>query len=434
MAHPLMLTLYNIVQLTFLVISLPLLLVVILLTPKYRLRTWKRLGFGLRSLVAEKRKGAGKTIWVHALSVGEVTSALPLISGIRKRFPDALLVFSASTSSGARVAEQLLADHIDLLIPFPLDILPVTAFFVKLIRPDLFILVETDFWPNILTCLQRNKIPVMLVNGRISHKSMASYRRFSFFFKPLFLSFRHLCMQTETDRVNMIDLEIPEDRVHTLGNLKFDTPLVTRSTTSQEPPIELPDDSLLLIAGSTHKGEEEIILSAYVRLRATFPNLFLIIAPRDISRGKEIQGLAMAKCITSTCRSESRQSSQRLLIMDTIGELAGCYRFADIAFVGGSLMRLGGHNPIEPAAMGAPVLFGPHMEDFAEVSQDLLTAGGALRVGGEESLFQTTSTWLADSRLRKEAGLAALRCVEKQQGVIERHLQLIQTIYSEQAL
>lgn len=423
-----MLIFYNLIQLTFLVLSLPFLLALVLLTPKYRLRTWQRLGFGLRTLVERKKKGAGKTIWVHGLSVGEVTSALPLVSGIRNRFPDAFLVFSAATRSGAKVAERLLADHIDVFIPFPLDILPVTAFFVRLIRPDLFILVETDFWPNFLSCLQRHNIPSLLVNGRISHQSMASYRRFSFFSKPIFRTFRHLCMQTETDRVNMIDLGVPDGRVHTLGNLKFDTPLITGNSQPQEAPIALPDDSLLLVAGSTHKGEEEIILAVYVRLRTTYPHLFLVIAPRDISRGKEIQGLAAAKGITGTCRSEGKRSGQKLLVLDTIGELANCYRFADIAFVGGSLLRLGGHNPIEPAVMGAPVLFGPHMEDFAEISQDLLTAGGAKMVGGEESLFQAVSIWLADARLRQDAGLAALRCVEKQQGVIERHLQLIHTL------
>ena len=425
-----MLILYNLVQLIFLVIALPFLLAVVLLTPRYRRRTWQRLGFGLNPLMKRKRKGATQTIWIHGLSVGEVTSALPLVSGIRNRFPGAFLVFSAATRSGAKVAEQLLAGHIDLLIPFPLDILPVTAFFVRLVRPDLFILVETDFWPNILNCLHRHQIPAMLVNGRISHRSMASYRRFSFFFQPLFSTFRHLCMQTETDRVNMIDLGVPEDRVHTLGNLKFDTPLVTGAPpqTAQEAPIAMPEDALLLIAGSTHKGEEEIILSVFIRLKTAYPLLFLIIAPRDIGRGKEIQALAAARGITGVCRSEGKQGGQKLLILDTIGELANSYRFADIAFVGGSLPPQGGHNPIEPAIMGAPVLFGPHMDDFDEISQDLLTAGGARRVGGEESLFEAVSTWLADPRLRKKAGLAALGCVEKQQGVIDRHLQLIQTM------
>lgn len=422
-----MLILYNFVQIILLVITLPFLLALVLLTPKYR-RTWQRLGFGLRTRVQRQKKGASRTIWIHGLSVGEVTSALPLVSGLRNRFPDALLVFSAATNSGIKVAEELMADHADLVVSFPLDILLVTDYFVRLIRPDLFILVETDFWPNILSSLHRHQVPAMLVNGRISHKSITSYRRFAFFFRPLFQGFRHLCMQTEADRVKMTDLGVAEDRVHTLGNLKFDTPLVTTSAKSQETPMELPNDGLLLIAGSTHKGEEKIILSVYARLRRAYPHLFLIIAPRDISRGKEIQGLAAARGISATCRSEGNKQGQRLLILDTIGELAACYRFADIAFVGGTLVPLGGHNPIEPAAMGAPVLFGPHMDDFTEISQDLLACGGARRVGGEESFFEAAGAWLVDPGLRKDAGLAALRCVEKQQGVIERHLQLIQTL------
>jgi 3-deoxy-D-manno-octulosonic-acid transferase len=423
-----MLILYNLLQLLLILFLFPILLLVILATPKYRLRTWQRLGFGLRTKVKPKKKESPKTIWIHALSVGEVTSALPLIIGIRNRFPDTFLVFSASTRSGDRVAEKLMAEHTDLIIPFPLDILPITSYFLDQIRPDLFILVETDFWPNFLSCLQCHKVPAMLVNGRISHESMASYRRLAFFFRPLFLSFRQLCMQTETDRVNMIDLGVPEERVHTLGNLKFDTSLVTSSAQSQEAPINLPDDSLLLVAGSTHKGEEGILLTVLSKLRATYPNLYMIIAPRNIDRGKEIQALAAAMGIAAARRSEKSQDGEKLLILDTIGELASCYRFADIAFVGGSLVPLGGHNPIEPAVMGAPVLFGSHMEDFAEISQKLLSAGGAIRVGGKDSLFAATDSWFADDRLRKNAGLAALRCVEKQQGVIERHLQLIQTI------
>jgi 3-deoxy-D-manno-octulosonic-acid transferase len=275
----------------------------------------------------------------------------------------------------------------------------------------------------------------MVVNGRVSQKSFGSYRSFSFFFRPMFLTFRHLCMQTENDRANMMALGVPPERIHTLGNLKFDTPLIVNNgANSVEPPLSLPDNGLLLIAGSTHQGEEEIILSAYVRLLADFPHLFLLIAPRDVSRGKEIQAMAEAKGITTIRRSqksgmrEGKDTLPRLLILDTIGELAACYRFADIAFVGGSLIRKGGHNPIEPAIMGAPVLFGPHMEDFAEISQELLTAGGAQRVGGEASLVQTAGDWLADDKSRKDAGLAALRCVERQQGVVERHLRLIQTL------
>jgi 3-deoxy-D-manno-octulosonic-acid transferase len=425
-----MLALYNLIQIIGLIVALPLLLVFVLMTPRYRHRVWRRLGFGLDELIRKNRPDGRQTIWVHALSVGEVTSALPLICGIRERFPEIFIVFSATTTSGSRVAEQLMAPRADLVVPFPLDILPVTSAFIRRIRPDLFILVETDFWPNFLTCLQRRHIPAMLVNGRISRRSMASYRRFTFFFLPLFQSFRHLSMQTEGDRRNMIDLGVPAERVHTLGNLKFDTPGISGSTASQPLPMTLPDHSLLLVAGSTHKGEEEIILQVFARLRTSFPQLYLIIAPRDIGRAREIQGLAAARGISSARRSEKISEACGLLVLDTIGELAGCYQFADIAFVGGSLVPLGGHNPIEPAVMETPVLFGPHMEDFAEISAELLADGGALRVEDGEALFQAARTWLADSRLRGEAGHAALACVKKQQGVIDRHLQLIQTLLS----
>jgi len=425
---PTMLALYNLIQILLLPIALPFLLIFILLTPRYRHRTWRRLGIGIGARVREKRPKGRQTIWIHALSVGEVTSALPLICGIRERFPEIFLVFSATTTSGSKVAEDLMADRADLVIPFPLDILPVTAAFVRHIRPDLFILVETDFWPNLLTCLQRWNIPAMLVNGRISRQSMASYRRFTFFFRPLFQTFRHLCMQTEGDRRNMIDLGVPADRVHTLGNLKFDTPSITAGSHFQPFPMSLPDQHLLFVAGSTHKGEEEIILNVFVRLQASYPDLYLVIAPRDISRGKEIQGLAASRGISSSCRYEKNSENRQLLVLDTIGELAGCYRFADIAFVGGSLVALGGHNPIEPAVMQTPVLFGPHMEDFAEISAELLADGGAQRIDDEESFFQAANGWLGNPRLREEAGLAALSCVKKQQGVIERHLQLIQTL------
>jgi len=425
-----MLALYNLIQIILLPIALPFLLVFVLLTPRYRHRTWQRLGFGLGALIRQKNANGRQTIWIHALSVGEVTSALPLICGIRERFPEIFLVFSATTTSGSRVAEKLMTDRADLVVPFPLDILPVTATFVNRIRPDLFILVETDFWPNILHCLKRHDIPAMLVNGRISRQSMTSYRRFSFFFRPLFQTFRHLCMQTEGDRRNMIDLGVPADRVHTLGNLKFDTPSITAGSHFQPFPMSLPDQHLLFVAGSTHKGEEEIILNVFARLQASHPDLYLVIAPRDIGRGKEIQGLAASRGISSSCRSEKNSECRRLLVLDTIGELAGCYRFADIAFVGGSLVALGGHNPIEPAVMQTPVLFGPHMEDFAEISAELLADGGARIVEDEEAFFQAANSWIANPEHRKQAGLAALACVKKQQGVIERHLKLIQTLIS----
>ncbi|MBU0960330.1 MAG: 3-deoxy-D-manno-octulosonic acid transferase, partial [Proteobacteria bacterium] len=309
--------------------------------------------------------------------------------------------------------------------PFPLDILPVVTRFLTVIRPDLFILVETDFWPNILTTLRRKKIPTLLVNGRISEKSMRSYQRFSFFFKPLFSSFQALSMQTEKDRQNLILLGVDQRQVHTFGNLKYDTALYNSPGCTPSLSFSLPKHQLLLVAGSTHEGEEKIVLQSYVTLKKQIPGLYLIIAPRDIDRGRDLQALASTMDLMANCRSIINAGGKDLFILDTIGELNNAYSHADLAFVGGSLVAKGGHNPIEPAVVGLPVLYGPHMEDFSEISAELVIAGGATVVQNKDDLTGTLLRFLQDSQLRKNSGEAARACIARQQGVIDRHIKLI---------
>jgi 3-deoxy-D-manno-octulosonic-acid transferase len=416
-----MLFLYNIAQLILLFFFWPLIAAVIIAKPKYRKRIPERLAWGLRRSVQSPASGK-KTIWIHALSVGEVTSALPLIRGIRADM-DVNLIFSVTTRTGAQLAEKMIGPHVDRIVPFPLDILPVVYHFLALIRPDIFILVETDFWPNLLMALRRKKIPAILVNGRISGKSMESYRRFGVFSRPLFNSFSALCMQTATDRQNMIDLGVPESRVFNLGNLKFDTSPLSEGCVT---PVLRPS-GLRIVAGSTHRGEEEGLFSAYLKLKTHWPDFSLVIAPRDISRKSEIQHLANSLGLMASSRSsqEIQNPSPDLLILDTIGELAGYYQTCDIAFVGGSLVDQGGHNPIEPAVIGVPVLFGPHMEDFAEIAADLLAAGGAFRVHDADSLFRILEKLLGDPAFRRATGSAAAGYIKGKQGVIARHLELI---------
>jgi 3-deoxy-D-manno-octulosonic-acid transferase len=417
-----MIILYNILQLLLLPILFLPLAIFVILVPKYRLRTLHRLGFGLSYT---RKNGRKKTIWIHALSVGEVTSALPLVSGLRKEMPDAQLVFSASTRAGARVAEQLLHDKVDCFIPFPLDVLPVINRFLDVIRPDLFILVETDFWPNILAVLRRRKIPTLLVNGRISTKSMHSYQRFAFFFQPLFSSFQALSMQTGKDRENLILLGVDQRQIHTFGNLKYDTALYSSSGPMSPLSLNLPEHQLLLVAGSTHEGEEKILLQSYKKLKKEFPGLYLIIAPRDVARGGELQTLASTMELIANCRSRTNAGGKDLFILDTIGELNSLYSHADLAFVGGSLVAKGGHNPIEPAVFGVPVLHGSHMEDFSEISEELVLAGGATVVHTLDELTAALLPLLQNKLLRKNAGDAARACIVRQQGVIDRHLKLI---------
>ncbi len=419
-----MFVLYNILQVCFLLVFLPLLILFVALRDKYRARIPARLGHGLTPrLGMDKRRS--KTIWLHALSVGEVTSAVPLVAGLRQKYPAATIIVSVTTGTGRKVADALLGTTADRIIDGPLDLLPVVRLFINRIRPDLFILVETDFWPNLLTCLNRRGIPALLVNGRVSQQSMARYRRLCFFFLPMFQCFSFLCMQTEGDRDKMAMLGISPDRLPALGNLKFATPAGASHGTVAMKAVLLPKNRIILIAGSTHPGEEQLLLDSYVRLRSRHPELFLVLAPRDSKRAGEVQTLAGERGLTAALRSAGTFQPADIFILDTIGELVEFYALADLAFVGGSLVKKGGHNPIEPAAMAIPVLFGPNMEDFSEIAETLIAEGGAAKIGDPRRLTRIINDLLDSPDQRSRMGQAAQRCVLRQHDIIARHLLLI---------
>jgi len=417
-----MILVYTLAQLIFLPILFLPLTAVVLIIPKYRMRFLHRLGFGLKK---EKVNKSRKTIWIHALSVGEVTSALPLISGLNKEMEEVRLVFSATTTAGAELAKKLFHDKVDRFIPFPLDIPSVIKRFVHTVKPDLFILVETDFWPGILSTLKKQNIPTLLVNGRISEKSIRSYKRFSFLFRPLFASFHTLSVQNAKDKDNLISLGVDHKQIETLGNLKYDTTLYSTSTKNQPLPFSLPKYTKLFVVGSTHAGEEKIILQSYKQLKEKHSGLYLVIAPRNIERGRAIQRIAADMNLQANCRSQINAGGKDLFILDTIGELNLTYSHADYAFVGGSLVEQGGHNPIEPAVFAVPVLYGPHMNDFHEISERLIKAGGAIMVQNNKELTTSLEQLITDETYRQKTGNAAQSFINSQQGVIKRHLQLI---------
>jgi 3-deoxy-D-manno-octulosonic-acid transferase len=418
-----MIPLYNLCQLLFLACTWPVLIAFVLLKAKYRRNFLPRFGVGLQQHLAIS--SGGKTVWIHALSVGEVTSAKPLVTGLRRAFPHISIVFSASTTSGLQIARTLLHDSVDAIIPSPFDLRPVVASFIRSIRPDLFILVETDFWPNLLAALHAKNIPTILVNGRISEKSFSSYRRFAFFFRPLFQSFSHLCMQTAADKKKMQGIGVNPKKMHSPGNLKFDTFLSEDENQTERFSRLIPDGSTVFLAGSTHEGEEDIIFSAWSELKKMHRNLFLIIAPRDPRRGEKIGQLAASYHLSCTYRSENAAKPADLFILDSMGELSALYSLADIAFVGGSMVACGGHNPIEPACLGLPVLFGRHMEDFSEISHDLVDAGGALIITDKALLCTTLADLLASVERRRQIGGRARQCIERQRGVVQRHLEIV---------
>ena len=422
--------LYTIVTSLLLLLALPV-LPFVAGRARYRRRLLARLGVGLADRLATPgQPDAGLCFWVHALSVGEVTSALPLVRGLRAHWPQARIVFSATTASGEQVARTLMEPLGATVIAAPLDLGPVAPRFVRLIRPDLFLLVETDFWPNWLHCLQRAGVATLLVNGRVSAQSHARYQRFALFFRPMFRTFNLLAMQTAADADKMIALGVDAERVVTLGNLKFATaPAAAGRMDGSNRPTKVAwgfaPAAPLWICGSTHPGEEAMLLQVYGRLRVDLPDLQLLVAPRRIERRGEIRTTARAHGLNCRTRTGDGVQQGPVLILDTIGELAGCYAMAEVVFIGGSLVPAGGHNPLEPAAAGVPVLFGPHMEDFAEIAAALTACGGGRQVDSVDALTAALRGILADAALRRTMAAAAAACVRANSGVVEHHIEAV---------
>ncbi len=382
-------------------------------------RLARRLGHGLPVPRADR------VIWVHALSVGEVTSALPLVRGLRQAYPEAALIFSVTTRSGMDLARRLVRPHVTALLFGPLDVPFAVQRFLDRLDPSLFILVETDFWPGWLAQLHRRQLPAMLVNGRVSARSARCYQRFAFFFRPMFSTFSILAMQAAENGAAMERLGIPADRIRILGNLKFDQRSGETAPGIDRKALSIADTAPIWVCGSTHPGEENELLAAFSRLRQTVPGLVLVLAPRDIGRARELVRLAERACGSVRLRSTGQGAAEpRVVILDTIGELAACYGLACLAFVGGSLVPEGGHNPLEPAARGVPVLFGPHMEDFPEIAAELCAAGAACQVN-KETLAREALSILTDPDRSRRMARAAATTVYGHHDVVQRHLEAI---------
>ena len=419
-----------------LILLSPFLLVKIIISPKYRGRIFLKLSFGLEKLIRQLPDNK-KRLWVHALSVGEVLSAQPLVRKIRSDYPDFAIIFSASTKTGEELCREVMADEIDLFVPFPLDLYSVTQKFINCIRPDLFILIETDFWPNFLHILDKQKIPAILVNGRISQSSFKRYQRFRFIFVPVFKIFKFISMQTVADADKMIQLGVDPDKIKALGNLKYDAvlpetvgwELEQRPTSFYRKQFGIGPEKIVWIAGSTHSGEEVAILAAYKRLSLLFPDLFLVVAPRKVERGRQIKEVAESFGLTVRQRTAPFQDEEfpgaPLLILDTMGELSRMYSFCDIAFIGGSLVKCGGHNPLEPAAFSKPILFGEDMSDFADISSMLLEAGGAACVKNAEGLYDAVVSLVENDHKAFEMGKNALDVFTANKGAVEKTMKVI---------
>jgi len=373
-------------------------------------------------------------LWLHAVSVGEVNLCLQLIRALEPRVPNLKLVVSTTTSTGRGELEKRLPPHI-AAIYYPVDLRRCVSRALKTLHPEAVVLIEAEIWPNFLWSLRARRIPVFLVNARLSDKSYRRYRRFGFLFRPLFATFAGVGAQSEADAQRLVELGCRPEVVRAFGSLKFDAAKVEErrllDAAALLRQIGVPAGAPVLVAGSTHAGEEAILAEVFQRLRRRFPDLFLVLVPRHCERGKQVGEALRERGVKFIYRREIStatrlpERSLEALVVNTTGELKYFYEEATVVFVGKSLTAEGGQNPAEPAALGKPVVFGPNMQNFAGIVASFLREGGAVQVRDVAELEATLADLLADPARREQLGAAAAHVVKTQAGALERTVEMI---------
>ena len=366
-------------------------------------------------------------VWFHAVSVGEVMASLPLLQVLAHSCRDGGLWVSTVTSTGQAVARAK-AQGVRSTFYLPYDLPWSVARAVKRLRPRLFVTAETELWPNLLVGLRERGVALALVNGRISDRSFPRYRRFKALFRTVLDCFDVLCMQSEESAERMVAMGAHPAKVHVVGNLKFDVATPPVDEARWRSLLGIPQGVPVWVAGSTHPGEEECILKAFLRASRSCPQLHLVVAPRAPERFDEVETLVACLGVPVRRRSRGGKGEARVVLLDTMGELAHVYGLATVGFVGGSLVDRGGHNPLEVALHGRPVLFGPHMENFREIASLLLKAGGARCIKGQEELGDSVEQILASPDLREQMGQRAHGVLLAHRGATQRTMELLRPL------
>ncbi|MDA8414347.1 MAG: 3-deoxy-D-manno-octulosonic acid transferase [Desulfobacteraceae bacterium] len=372
-------------------------------------------------------------IWLHAVSVGESIAARPLLKALRGRYPDHAILVSNTTETGRATAAAF--PEKDLCIYFPFDFLPAVRRTLDTLRPEIVIIMETEIWPNFTREAHSRGIPVLLANGRISDRSFAGYLKFSWFFRHALQLFSRLCMQTETDCERIIAIGAPSERTLRTGNLKYDIPFRLLDHDEKRHLKErysIPGDLLVLMAASTHAGEEQHLIDTYKKLLPDFGGLLLILVPRHPERAAEVAGLLERSGISYRRRTSlpgvEALKKGEVLLVDTVGEMMDLYAIADVAFVGGSLVPTGGHNLLEPASLGVASIFGPHMSNFREIAELVLRYGAGVQVDSPSGLTESFRTLITSSELRRVLGQNGLKLMRDNGGATGRHMEIIAEI------
>jgi 3-deoxy-D-manno-octulosonic-acid transferase len=419
---------YSVLAVAFFILMSPYLFYQAVRYRKYITSLKQRMGY----LPVSFNLDGDSSIWIHAVSVGEVLTARALLPELRERYPRLRIFLSTTTMTGQQIASKNL-QYVDQVFFFPFDLGFVVQRTLRLVRPRLFVMIETEIWPNLLRACHRAGVKTALVNGRISERSYPRYRLARPLFRRVLQHIDRFCMQSDESARRIIDLGAPRERVSVTGSLKFDSLefpevgghaeaefLTTgRGRNRVLRYFRIGPDRPVVIAASTLKGEEDPILEAFLRIRASMPNALLVIAPRKPERFDDAERLARGAGYTVARRSELRvdaEPRQQVVILDTIGELAQLFQIATAVFVGGSLVDQGGHNILEPAVFGKAIVFGPYMQNFSEIARAFLERDAAIQVRTPRELEHALLGLLNDPVRRASLGAAARALVEANRG------------------
>ncbi|WP_342346840.1 3-deoxy-D-manno-octulosonic acid transferase [uncultured Nitrospira sp.] len=425
---------YYVMYNVLLVLAFPIIIGLLLTKKRSQRGLWCRLG----AVPVELRDLQKPVIWIHAVSLGEVETIVPLLQAMKQRYPQWPLVVSTVTETGREVVIKRL-EGVAVHCYAPVDFWWAVGRYIRILQPQLFILVESEFWPNLLKNLQRHRVPVCLVNGRISSRSFARYGWVRGMMNRVLNCLDLALMQSIHDAERIGHLGVKPNAIHVTGNMKFDQGLEqgqsadTHTHVSFRSLFRCHPAEALIVAGSTHPQEEECLLDAYRKVVAQHPLTVLVMAPRHIERAAKLEQVIQQYGFPCVRRSRFGQDvgdqplyqGPRVILLDTRGELAFVYREASVTFVGGTLVQVGGHNLLEPAQWGRPVVFGPHVDHCRDSAGLLLEAGGGIQIQNQDDLASQLIRLIAHPTEADDMGQRALEVVRTHRGVITRNLQWI---------
>lgn len=394
--------------------------------PAYRQRIRER--FGLAPVVTQ-----ANSIWLHAVSLGEAIAISPLISALITRFPDTAIVVSNMTPTGSNYIQKTFGKQvINSYVPYDVPFL--IKQFLKRTRPRLVILMETELWPNLFHCCAQDKIPILIANARLSARSAVGYSKIKPLVKQMLQQLTLVAAQSNADAQRFINLGLATHKVQVLGNLKFDLELpIDLMQQAQQLRQQWGTERPIWVAASTHLGEEEIVLAAFTKIRQTLPNCLLILVPRHPERFKSVSDLCHQQHYRYALHSAAKPITidTAIIIGDTLGELKLIYAASDLAFVGGSLVPVGGHNLLEPAALGVPAITGPYIHNFVEINRLLQPSGAVIPITNSDELAIQVTRLLLNTHQRQALGAKAKQLIAENKGTLNRLLLLIEKLWNQ---